>query len=63
MISYRKPNRARDLVGAIIFAVAAAMLWVQSSMAGPADSAGVDGTRATSTAEIRSATSGGSGAV
>ena len=60
MISYRKPNRARDLVGAIIFAVAAAMLWVQSSMA---DSAGVDGTRATSTAEIRSATSGGSGAV
>jgi hypothetical protein len=36
---------------------------VQSSMAGPADSAGVDGTRATSTAEIRSATSGGSGAV
>ena len=64
MIKYRKPNRVRDMVGAIVFAVAAALLWVQSSMAGsPVDSAALDQDGATATAVIRSATGGSTGCV
>ncbi|UCC25062.1 MAG: hypothetical protein JSU98_15245 [Gemmatimonadales bacterium] len=62
MIKYRKPNRVRDVVGAIVFAVAAALLWVQSSMAGShVDSAALDEGGATATAVIRSATGGSTG--
>ena len=33
MIKYRKGNRVRDMIGAAFFALAATLLWVESSMA------------------------------
>lgn len=35
MIKYRKGNRTRDLVGAVIFAVATTLLWVESAATAP----------------------------
>ena len=35
MIRYRKSSRVRDAVGAIVFAVAMALLWVETSSANP----------------------------
>jgi hypothetical protein len=35
MIRYRKSSRVRDAVGAVVFAVAIALLWVETSDASP----------------------------
>lgn len=35
MIRYRKSSRVRDAVGAVVFAVAMALLWVETSSANP----------------------------
>lgn len=35
MIKYRKGNRIRDLVGAIVFAVATTLLWFESAATAP----------------------------
>ena len=64
MIRYRKPNRTRDLLGAILFAVAAAMLWVESSMAkNTADMVSVDSGSTANAAVIRSADQGTRGSL
>lgn len=59
MIRFRKPNRARDTVGAILLAVAATLLWVEASMAkNPVGSASITGDEVTGVAVIRSAPAG-----
>jgi hypothetical protein len=35
MIKYRKESRIRNLVGAIVFAVATTLLWVESAATAP----------------------------
>lgn len=56
MIRYRKSNRVRDLVGAIFFALAAALLWSESSAATQHAEAGITSGAVThEVAAIRSA--------
>lgn len=56
MIRFRKSNPVRDLVGAIVFAVAAALLWVESSVTNQRSGAVVeDGSATQEVVSIRSA--------
>lgn len=56
MIRFRKSNPVRDLVGAIVFAVAATLLWVESSVTNHRSGAVMDnGAASQEVASIRSA--------
>ncbi|HSG49533.1 MAG TPA: hypothetical protein VLA43_17060 [Longimicrobiales bacterium] len=56
MIRFRKSNPVRDLVGAIVFAVAATLLWVESSVTSHRSGGMMeDGSATREVASIRSA--------
>lgn len=56
MMKVRKGNRKRDLVGAIVFVVAAALLWVEAHAAGGVRGSEFDnGSAVVEAASIRSA--------
>lgn len=58
MIRFRESNPVRDIVGAIVFAIAATLLWVESSTASHGDGVAFqDGDVPQAVVSIRSADS------